>query len=201
MKTNHTMALLTVCGALAFSAGCGKNEGTAPPAAKDTQPPADAAAAQSQKAAEAQRLADAERAAQAAQAAEAQKQAETAKAAEVTKAEAMKQQAAADKLAAEQAAAGKTAAEKLAQTAAAAAQEKGRIQSLIDSAKNLTGQNKYAEALNVLGELANLKLAPEQQALVDGLKKAAEKQAAQAVADKAAAGATKAIGDVLGGKK
>jgi hypothetical protein len=202
MKTNITMALLTVCGALAFSAGCGKNEGAAPPAAKDTQTPADAAAAQSQKAAEAQRKADAERAAQAAQAAEAQKQMEAAKAAdaakvaEAAKAEATKQPAEAEKLAAE-----KTAADKLAQTAAAAAQEKGRIQSLIDTAKNLTGQNKYAEALKLLGELANLKLTPEQQALVDGLKQTAQRQAAQGATDKAAAGASKAIGDALGGKK
>jgi len=186
MKTNITMTLLAVCGALAFSAGCGKNEGAAPPAAKDTQTPADAATAQSQKVAEAQQKADAERAAQAAQAAE------------LAKAEAMKQ-AAAEKLAAEKAAAEKIAAEKLAQPAAATAQ--GRIQSLIDTAKSLTGQNKYAEALKVIGELANLKLTPEQQALVDGLKQTAQKQAAQAATDKAAADASKAIGDALGGKK
>jgi len=198
MKTNITMTLLAVCGALAFSAGCGKNEGAAPPAAKDTQTPADAATAQSQKVAEAQQKADAERAAQAAQAAEAQKQMEAAKAAELAKAEAMKQ-AAAEKLAAEKAAAEKIAAEKLAQPAAATAQ--GRIQSLIDTAKSLTGQNKYAEALKVIGELANLKLTPEQQALVDGLKQTAQKQAAQAATDKAAADASKAIGDALGGKK
>ena len=201
MKTNITMALLTVCGALAFSAGCGKNEGAAPPAAKDTQTPADAAAAQSQKAAEAQRKADAERAAQAAQAAAAQQQMEAAKAAELAATEALKQQAAAEKLAAEKAAAEKTAADKLAQTAATAPQEKSQIQSLIDTAKNLTGQNKYAEALKVIAELTNLKLSPEQQTLVDGLKKTAEQQAAQAVSDKAAAGASKAIGDALGGKK
>jgi hypothetical protein len=199
MKTNITMTLLAVCGALAFSAGCGKNEGAAPPAAKDTQTPADAATAQSQKVAEAQQKADAERAAQAAQAAEAQKQMEAAKAAEVAKVEALKQQAAAEKLAAEKAAAEKIAAEKLAQPAAATAQ--GRIQSLIDTAKSLTGQNKYAEALKVIGELANLKLTPEQQALVDGLKQTAQKQAAQAATDKAAADASKAIGDALGGKK
>ena len=98
-------------------------------------------------------------------------------------------------------AAEKTAADKLAQTAAAAAPEQARIQSLIDTAKNLTGQNKYAEALKIIGELSNLKLSPEQQVLVDGLKQTAEKQAAQAVTDQAATGASKAIGDVLGGKK
>lgn len=182
MKNNITIAALALGGVLVFCAGCGKNEEVAPPAAKDSPPSAGATTAQSQ-------IADTEKTAKAAQAADA------------AKAEALKLQAEAEKQAATKAAAEKTAAEKLAQTAAAAAQETSRIQSLIASAKNLTGQNKYAEALKILGELANLKLTPEQQALVDGLKQTAEKQAAQAVADKAAAGASKAIGDVLGGKK
>lgn len=200
------MTLMAVCGALAFSGGCGKNEGTAPTAAKDAPTPADAAAAKAAKAAEAQRKADAERAAQAARVAEAanteatrqQTAAEKLAAEKVVAAEklASEKVAAAEKLAAE-----KTAADKLAAAAAATAQEKGRIQSLIDTARNLTGQNKYAEALKVLGELSNLKLSPEQQTLVDGLTKTAEQQAAQAVADKAASGAPKAIGDILGGKK
>jgi hypothetical protein len=202
MKTNHTISLLAVCGALAFSAGCSKSEVAAPAAANATQPSADTAAAQAQKATEAQRMADAERATQAAQAAvEAQKQAEAAKIADAAKAEAMKQQAAVDRLAAEKAAADKTAAAKLAQTAATAAQELGRIQGLIDTAKNLTGQNKYAEALNILSELSSLKLTSEQQTVVDGLKKTAEQQMAQAVADKAVAGASSAIGGALGGTK
>lgn len=209
MKMRITMTLMAVCGALAFSGGCGKNEGTVPTAGKDAPTPADAAAA---KAAEAQRKADAERAAQAAQTAEA------AGVAEAAKTEATKQQTAAEKLAAEKVvaaeklasekvaaaeklAAEKTAADKLAAAATATAQENTRILSLIDSAKNLTGQNKYAEALKILGELSNLKLSPEQQTLVDGLKKTAEQQAAKTVADQAAPGAPKAIGDILGGKK
>jgi hypothetical protein len=36
---------------------------------------------------------------------------------------------------------------------------------------------------------------------VDGLKQTAQKQAAQAVADKAATDASKGVGDLLGGKK
>lgn len=195
MKTESTMVILALCGALAISAGCGRNEGTAPPAAKDSTTPADAALSASQKAAEAQRLADAERTAQAAQAADA------AKAAEAAKAEAVRQQTAAEKVASEKAAAERTAAEELARTAAAAAQEKGRIQSLIDTAKNLTGQNKYAEAIKVVAELSKLALSPEQQSQVDALKKTAEQQAAQAAAAKAAAGASTAIIDALGGKK
>ena len=72
---------------------------------------------------------------------------------------------------------------------------------LIESAKNLTGQNKYAEALNILGQLSNLKLTPEQQAVVDGLKNQAQNQAQQALTDKAAAEAQKALGNAFGGKK
>jgi ATPase subunit of ABC transporter with duplicated ATPase domains len=177
---------LTFAAALALGlAGCSKNEPVTPPdeAHKAAGSPADAVA----------------KTAEAAQAEAAT--ADAAKAAEATKAEAMKQQAEAQKLAAEKTAAEKTAADKLAQTAAAAAPEQARIQSLIDTAKNLTGQNKYAEALKIIGELSNLKLSPEQQVLVDGLKQTAEKQAAQAVTDQAATGASKAIGDVLGGKK
>lgn len=194
MKTSIAIVLLTVCGVVAFSAGCGKNENVAPPAGNGARTPA-AAAPQSQKA-------EAEKAAQAA---ETQRQAakadDAARAAEAAKAEAIKQQAAADKLAAEKAAAEKIAADKLAQASAAAAQETNRVQGLIETVKNLTGQNKYSEALKVLGELSKLKLTSDQQALVDGLKQTAEKQAAQAIADKAAAGASKAIGDLLGGKK
>ena len=173
---------LTFAAALALGlAGCSKNEPVRP-TADDAHKAAGSTADAVAKTAEA---AQAEAAT-----------ADAAKTTEATKAEAMKQQAEAQKLAAE-----KTAADKLAQTAAAAAPEQARIQSLIDTAKNLTGQNKYAEALKVIGELSNLKLSPEQQTLVDGLKKTAEQQAAQAVADKAAGGASKAIGDALGGKK
>jgi len=172
MKTKITMILLAMGALLAFSAGCGKSENTAPPAVQDTQPATDAATA-----------------------------------ADAVEAEAQEQQAAADKvatadkLAAERAAAENAAAEKLAQAAAMAAQEQGRIQTLIDTAKDLTGQNKYAEAMKVIDELSKLTLSPEQQSLVDSLKQTAEEQAAKAVADKAAAGATKALGDALGGKK
>jgi colicin import membrane protein len=190
MKTKIAMSLLMVGGALMFSAGCDKNDGTTPPAVKDSPTPASAANAQAAQAVEAQRQA------------EVAKAAAEAKAAEAAQAEAQKVQAdAAAKLAAEKAATEKAAADKLAQTAAAAAQETARIQSLIDSATNLTGQNKYTEALKVLGELSNLKLTPEQQTLVEALTQTAQKQAVQAAADKAAADATKAVGNVLGDAK
>lgn len=107
-----------------------------------------------------------------------------------------KQQADAAKMAAEQ-----MAADKLAQMNSAAAQESQRVQGLIDSVKQLSGQNKFAEALKMLAELSKSKLTPDQQAMVDSLKQATEKQAAQAMTDKAGAGAASAIGGALGGKK
>ena len=159
MKTSIKIALLTLCGVLACSAGCGKNKDTASPPTKEI--PTDALAEQSQKAANDRQKAEDERAAQ-------------------------------NAAAAKQAAAAK---------ASAATQEKDRIQTLLDTAKNLTGQNKYAEALKVIGELSKLNLSPDQQTLVDGLKKTAEQQAAKAVAGKAATDASKTVGDALGGKK
>lgn len=175
MKTNITIPLLTVCGALAFSAGCGGKEGPTTQPANNTRAPADAAAAAPQRAG----AADTKSIVPPAPTADA--------AADTAKAELLKQQEAAAKLATEKA-------------ATAATQEQGRIQSLLETVKTLTAENKYAEALKVIGELSKLTLSPEQQAVVDGLKKAAEQQAAQAATDKADAGTTQAIGDALGVK-
>lgn len=198
MKTHVKITLLMACGTLGLAAGCGKNDDASSPSststntrtlAPRTNPP-------SPNAAEVQGKADAEKAAQVARAAEAQKQAAATAAAEAAKLEASRQQAAADKLAAD-----KAAADLRAQTAAAAAQEQARIQGLIHTVTNLTGQSQYTDALKVLAELATLKLSPEQQTLVEGLKKTVQQQATQAATDKAAAGASQAIGDALGGKK
>ncbi|MBN2505884.1 MAG: hypothetical protein JXQ71_04245, partial [Verrucomicrobia bacterium] len=123
------------------------------------------------------------------------------------------EKAAAEKAAAEKAAAEKAAAEKAAvagtsavktavgQVSAVVAQEQTRIQGVIDNAKNLIGQKKYSEALKTLGDLANVKLTPEQQATVDNLTQAAQKLAARSATEKAAAGAAQSISDALGGKK
>jgi hypothetical protein len=205
MKTHLKITLLLACGTLVLAAGCDRNgDATSPsststntrtmaPRTNATYPRSTATNtptlapqtnAPSPNSAEVQRKADAEKAAQVARAAEAQKQAE----------------AAADKLAVDKTAADK-AADLRTQTAATAAQEQARIQGLINTVTNLTGQGQYADALKVLAELATLRLYPEQQTLVDGLKKTAQQQATQAAADKAAAGASQAIGDALGGKK
>jgi hypothetical protein len=167
MKTNITMTLLAACGTLALTSGCNKPD----TATSDTTEQMQAA---TNSAVEAQEQADATKLA-------------------ADKAAADK--ALADKAATDKAALDQAAADKAAQ--AAAAQEQSRIQGLIDTAKGLTGQNKYAEALKTLNELANVKLSPEQQSVVDTLKAAIQKQATQAVADKAASTAQSAVGNVL----
>ena len=186
MKTITTIGLLTLWGALTFTSGCGKQEDAVSPTENDTPAvaPATTATAPSPGPAEVQKQV------------EAAKAAEAAKIAEAARAEAVRRQGEAERLAAE-----KTAADKAAQMAATAAQEKTRIETLIATVKNLIGEKKYAEALQMLAELSNSQLSPEQQTLVDGLKKTAEQQATQAVTDKATSGATRAIGDALGGKK
>lgn len=78
---------------------------------------------------------------------------------------------------------------------AVTAPAESEAQSLIEKAQGLIAQNKYSDALNVLNQLASLKLTPEQQKLVDDLKAQVQK----AMANEAAAGAGKAIGNVLGG--
>lgn len=202
MKTQLKIPLLLACGTLVLAGGCGKNDDAGYPSSTSGNPPTSATRTNvpSPNTAELQRKADAEKAAQVARAAETRKQAEAAAAAEAAKLEASRKQAAADKLAADKAAADK-AADLRAQTATATAQEQARIQGLIHTVTNLTGQGQYADALKVLGELATLRLYPEQQTLVDGLRKTAQQQATQAAADKAAAGASQAVGDALGGKK
>ena len=76
-----------------------------------------------------------------------------------------------------------------------------KVQSLIDTARKLSGENKWTEALNILNQLASQRLTPEQQAVVDGIKQQAQKQAEEAVAKKAAAEAAKAVGGLLNPKK
>ena len=71
------------------------------------------------------------------------------------------------------------------------------VQSLIDRAKGLVADQKYSEALNTLSQLSNIKLTPDQQALVDSLKS----QIQTALAKAGASDAASALGGVLGGKK
>lgn len=53
-----------------------------------------------------------------------------------------------------------------------------QAQGLIDKAKSLVDSNQYADASKILQELANLKLTPEQQKVVDDLKAIVQKKLA-----------------------
>jgi hypothetical protein len=83
------------------------------------------------------------------------------------------------------------------QPAAQAQPSQTMVQTLIDRAKSLVGDQKYSDALNTLSQLSNVKLTPEQQALVDSLKS----QIQTALAKAGASDAASALGGVLGGKK
>ena len=67
--------------------------------------------------------------------------------------------------------------------------------------KTLSGENQWAEALQILAQLAGQKLSPAQQTAVDGLKSEAQKQTQAAVAKKATSDAGSALGSLLDPKK
>jgi hypothetical protein len=181
MKIRYLALGLAAFSVIALNGGCGKKE-TATPPIKETErvKAPDTSAADAAKATELQKAADAQKALDA-QKAEADKAAQ-----------AIKDQAAADKLAAETAAADKQA--QLA-TAQATAQES------IDTAKSLAGQSKWAEVLQTLAALAGQNLTPTQQGVVDGLKTEAQKQAAAAAVKSATDQGASAVGGLLKPKK
>ena len=79
----------------------------------------------------------------------------------------------------------------------AAEQVTNKAQDLIKQAQSLVDAQKYTDASSLLQQLASLKLTPEQQKLVDALKKTIQ----DALAKQATAEGTKAVGDLLKGKK
>jgi hypothetical protein len=93
--------------------------------------------------------------------------------------------------------AGETAAAAKQSLAAGSDEMLAKASAIIESAKKLTGENKWAEALKALEQLANYKLTPEQQTLVDGLKKQINAALQQAATQKAAGEAGKALNNLL----
>jgi len=79
------------------------------------------------------------------------------------------------------------------QTAAGADKLKTQAQALIDQGSKLVADSKYAEAGDVLKQLANYKLSPEQQKTTDEL--------GTQIKAGLAADATKSVGDLLKGTK
>ena len=172
MKIKHAVLVVTVAAVLALANGCGKEApptGETPKATAEPVPAAEAVKAVTEATSEAQKAVEAPKAA-----------AEQAAAA-----------------AAEAAQAAATQAVAAATAAAAPAAMSAQVQGLIDQAKGLVTNQKYQEALTVVQELSNLKLTPEQQKLVDGLKA----QIQTALTKAATTDPASAVGNVLGGKK
>ncbi len=175
MKITYSILGLTAGAAMLLTSGCGNEQqptGEPPkpasPAASETQP-----AAETAKAAVEQVKSTATAAAEQA-ATTAKTQTEAAVTAVTTQAQEIASQA-----------------------SAAPAAVTAQAQQLIDKAKGLVSNEKYQEALNVVQQLASMKLTPEQQKLVDDLKP----QIQAALAKAAGSNAASALGNILGGKK
>jgi hypothetical protein len=86
--------------------------------------------------------------------------------------------------------------------AAADAQAQGasitsKVQQTIDNVRKMLAEKNWTDALKQLNELAGMKLTPEQQSMVDGLKQQAQQLAQSATAAQAGEQANKAIGNLL----
>jgi hypothetical protein len=72
-----------------------------------------------------------------------------------------------------------------------------QAQELITKAQKLVSEKNYEGAMNLMNELKNFKLTPEQEKLVQDLKTTIQK----ALESQALSEGTKALGEALGGKK
>lgn len=194
MKLNHISLSLALT--VALFAGCGKNETTPPPApvsSTEVKPPADQAARDAKIASD-KAAADAKAAADKA-AADAKVAAD--KAAKEAKAEADKAAQEA-KAAVEKAAAEAKAAVQEAQKSAQAALQQAQagtqqVQQLIGQAQQFLNDKNPQGVLDIVQKLANFKLTPEQEKLVESLKTQAQKLLSSEAVNKA----TQKIGDLF----
>jgi len=188
---NNTLLLTSVAVLALGLASCSKNEPatTAGDAAKAADSAADAASKAAEAAKmEAAKAADAAKVEAARVAADAKVAAE--KASEAAKAEADKATAAAKAEAARTAELAKAEAAKVEAAKAAAS---AKTQGLIVKATSLIADGKFADASNVLQELAGQTLSSDQQKVVDSLKEQVQK----ALVAQAAANAANSVGNLL----
>jgi hypothetical protein len=211
MTMTYSILGLTAGAALLLASGCSKPEqpsGEAskvtPPAASDMPKPPEAPTPAMEPApAVAAAVPDASRAASAAAseapkaAADAVSQAASAAASEAQKAVESPKAAAEHAQPTVAAATEQAVKAAVSQTNTVAAASSTQVQGLIEKAKGLVTDEKYQDALKVVQQLSSLKLTPEQQTLMDGLKS----QIQTALAKATGADAASALGNVLGGKK
>jgi colicin import membrane protein len=190
MKTTKIFIPLLVGVALTLMPGCGKQESTPPPA-PDVKPNTEKAVKPPEPPAVPKAPAESKTNA----AISAPKAASTDLSATVDAAQkkAAEDKAALEKAAQEKAVQEKAAADKLAEGVKAAVTAANNVPGLLDSAKQLVADNKFAEALQILNNLAGMKLTDEQQKLVASLKD----QVTKAMAQKATSEAEKAVGGLF----
>jgi len=71
------------------------------------------------------------------------------------------------------------------------------VMDIIGKARTQATEGKWQEAMASLQQLASVKLSPDQQAIVDNLKKQISEKLSSSAVEKGAAEATKAVGNLL----